>query len=234
LKTLVTTDLLRAISEAFGIRCVETLTGFKYIAAKLRRYEEIAAKDPMDRRLLVFAGEESHGSLSTDRVREKDGNAAALQLVETAGWAAGLGMNLLSLLDLLYRRFGFFAERLQTLTLEGADGPERRKRLLASFRQEPPNGPDGSPPCEAEDFGREDHWDADGELLPREEFLRFSFPGGARLAIRCSGTEPKVKFYLFYRAEAQDDLRALERRAQARISSWWQAIEAEVGRRLSR
>ena len=233
LKTLVTTDLLRSIAENYGVRCVETLTGFKYIAAKLRRYEEIAEKDPQDRRWLVFGGEESHGSLSTDRVREKDGNAAALQLVETAGWAAGQGMTLLGLLDLLYRRFGFFAERLETLTWEDADGPERRKQLLASFRRDPPGGPDGSPPCQVEDFGAEDHWDADGELLPREEFLRFSFPGEARLAIRCSGTEPKMKFYLFHRTEAQDDLRALEKQAETLLSSWWQTLDTEVGRRLS-
>ncbi|WP_051076253.1 phospho-sugar mutase [Verrucomicrobium sp. 3C] len=233
LKTLVTTDLLRSIAEAFGIRCVETLTGFKYIAAKLRRYEGIAARDPTNRPWLVFAGEESHGSLSTEQVREKDGNAAALQLIETAGWAAAQGMSLLGLLDFLYRRFGFFAERLQTLTLEGVDGAERRKRLFASFRQDPPMGPGGSLAFDAEDFGREDHWDADGELLPREEFLRFSFPEGERLAIRCSGTEPKIKFYLFHRTEAQDDLRSQERRAEARLSSWWQAVKAEVDRRLS-
>ncbi|MGD9895828.1 MAG: phospho-sugar mutase [Candidatus Methylacidiphilaceae bacterium] len=234
LKTLVTTELLRSIAAAFGVRCVETLTGFKYIAAKLRRYEEAEAQGANDRRRLVFAGEESHGSLSTDRVREKDGNAAALQLIETAGWAAMQGMSLPGLLDSLYRRFGFFAEKLQALMLEGMDGAEQRRRLLASFRQDPPSGPDGSPPCKTEDFGREDHWDADGELLPREEFLRFSFPEGARLAIRCSGTEPKIKFYLFHRSEAEEDLRAQEERTEALLSSWWRTIEAEAGARLSR
>ncbi len=234
LKTFVTTDLLRAIAEAFEVRCVETLTGFKYIAAKLRRYEEIAAGDPQDRRWLVFGGEESHGSLATDRVREKDGNAAALQLVEAAGWAAREGKTLLGLLDSLYRRFGFFAERLESLTLESADGSERRNRLLLSFRQTPPVGTAGGPPVDTEDFDRENHWDADGDLLPREAFLRFSFPGEERLAIRCSGTEPKIKFYLFHRAEAEDDLRAQEKRAEARLSSWWQTIKAEVESRLSR
>ncbi|VVM04660.1 phosphoglucomutase [Methylacidimicrobium cyclopophantes] len=234
LKTLVTTDLLRSIAEAFGLRCVETLTGFKYLAAKLRRYEEMAEKDPRSRRFLVFGGEESHGSLSTDRVREKDGNAAALQLVEAAGWAADRGMTLLDLLDALYRRFGFFAEELHTLALEGPGGSERRRRLLASFRETPPAGPDGAPPILTEDFGREDHWDADGELLPKEEFLRFSFPPGARLAVRCSGTEPKIKFYLFHRSEAEEDLRAQEGRTQAMISSWWRTLETDVGLRLSR
>ena len=234
LKTFVTTDLLRSIAEAFGVRCVETLTGFKYIAAKLRRYEEIATKDPKDRRWLVFGGEESHGSLSTDRVREKDGNAAALQLLEAAGWAAGQGLSLLGLLDSLYRRFGFFAEKLETLALEGADGSERRNRLLESFRQAPPGGPDGKPPASVEDFGRGDHRDADGELLPKEDFLLFSFAGTARLAIRCSGTEPKIKFYLFHRAAAEADLRAQEGRAEALLSSWWRILKAEAGPRLSR
>ncbi|CAB4242628.1 Phosphomannomutase [Methylacidimicrobium sp. AP8] len=234
LKTFVTTDLLRAIAESFGVRCVETLTGFKHIAAKLRRYEEIAAKNPQDRRRLIFGGEESHGCLCTDRVREKDGSAAALQLVEAAGWAARDGKTLPGLLDWLYRRFGFFAERLHTLTLEGTDGSRKRNELLASFREAPPRGPGGDPPVGTEDFETEDHWDADGELLPREPFLRFSFRGGERLAVRCSGTEPKLKFYLFHQAGAEHDLRAQEERVEARLAAWWRAIAADAQSRLSR
>nr|MDQ2869047.1 phospho-sugar mutase [Verrucomicrobiota bacterium] len=152
IKTFVTTDLQRAIAEKFGLRCVETLTGFKYIGAKLGKYENALADggdyrslseaETRRRRLAessfyIFGGEESYGYSGADFVRDKDGNGAALMVCEVASFAKSQGQTLDELLDEIYREFGYFEEKNGALAFEGADGAEKIRRLLASYEEKP-------------------------------------------------------------------------------------------------
>src|SRR5205814_9684653 len=146
----------KAIAEKFGLRCVETLTGFKYIGAKLRKYEcaipessrenyvQLSEKETRDLRLkhsslYVFGGEESYGYSGGDFVRDKDGNGAAIMFCEVAAYAKSRGLTVGALLDEIFAEFGYFQEYTGSLTFEGAEGAETIKRLLSSYVSKPPN-----------------------------------------------------------------------------------------------
>src|SRR6476619_2057354 len=150
IKTIVTTDLQNAIADHYGVRCVETLPGFKYIGAKLANYErEIPEQlrrsyadlaESETRRLrfayssfYVFGGEESYGYSGADCVRDKDGNGAAIMFCEVAAYAKSKGLTISALLDEIFAEFGYFEEYTGSLTFEGAEGAETIKRLLASY-----------------------------------------------------------------------------------------------------
>ncbi len=144
IKTFVTTDLQKAIAEKFGLRTVETLTGFKYIGEKLGKYEEqIPAELRKDYRqlsedatrdlrikyssLYVFGGEESYGYSGSDFVRDKDGNSAAVMIAEVAAYAKSQGLTLVGLLDNIYREYGYYLERGESLTMEARKVPPRSR-----------------------------------------------------------------------------------------------------------
>jgi phosphoglucomutase len=247
IKTFVTTDLQKAIAAAYGIKCVETLTGFKYIGGKLRDYElQTGAEDydalPFaDRRALqlekgtffIFGGEESYGYSGGDSVRDKDGNAAAIMLVEAAAWAKAKGQTLLDYLDDIYRRFGFFTEKLGTLTFEGAKGALQIQSLLASYRATPPAAFLGRKVTRVDDFGTQDFQDVDGKEIPKETMLLFHLADGSRIAVRGSGTEPKIKFYFFAQAPAAQDLAAAKAERRAFLDQLWEAVQTDVKARTA-
>ena len=175
-KTFVTTELQRRIADSFGVGCVDTLTGFKYIAGKLRKYEEaIPAAKKGDYRLLdeaatralrleysrffVFGGEESYGYLGSDAVRDKDANGATLMFAEVAAYAKSTGRTLPELLDDLYATFGYHQELGKSLVLEGADGAAKIQALADSYASQPPAEVDGSAVARLRDFAREDLFD---------------------------------------------------------------------------
>jgi phosphoglucomutase len=255
LKTFVTSPLLDAIAHGHGARSVNTLTGFKWMGAKLRRYDEalhaalvaagvarspteIAALPARERAALhlrhsawvAFAAEESYGCLAGDAVRDKDGNIAALLCVELAAWLKEKGLTARGALDLLYLRHGFHLEALRTLTFEGAKGVVQIKRILASLRTDVPVALGGRPVASVSDFLRGDSLDEDGEPVPREDFLLYDLTGGWRLAIRGSGTEPKLKIYFFARepAPSPDALPAVKAAVQSRLESWMEAVLQET------
>ncbi len=220
IKTFVTTDLQRAIAEHYGVRLIETLTGFKYIGQKLGQYERAL---PAERRegyrhqpesetraarleassFYVFGGEESYGYSGADFVRDKDGNGAALMFAEVAAHAKSRGLTLPELLDEVYAQFGFYLEKLGTLTLEGADGAAKIQRLLASYESAPPTEVAGRAVAGVKDFARDTFHDADGTEIPKEKMWMFELADGGRVAVRGSGTEPKIKYYLFARREPE-------------------------------
>ncbi len=214
IKTFVTTDLQKAIAAHYGVRCIETLTGFKYIGQKLGIYEnELPAwaregyrqKPESETRALrlkessyyVFGGEESYGYSGADFVRDKDGNGAAVMFSEVAAYAKSRGIALTQLLDEIYAKFGFYLEKLGTLTLEGADGAAKIQRLLASYVSNPPPDLNGRAVSGVKNFETETFHDADGLEIPKEKMLMFELADGGRVAVRGSGTEPKIKYYLF-------------------------------------
>jgi phosphoglucomutase len=246
IKTFVTTDLQKTMAEKNGLKCVETLTGFKYIGEKLRNYEEEAGLQGQDalpaiqRRAVllekssffVFGGEESYGYSGGDYVRDKDGNAAALMFAEAAAEAKVNGKTLLDVLDEIYRQYGFYTEKLGTLTFEGAAGAAQIKKLLESYRSTPPQVYQGKRVVRIQDFERETFKDVDGKVIPKEMMLIFHLEDGCRMAVRGSGTEPKIKFYFFAKADAQGDLSAVKSACKSSLESWWKEVQEDVKKRV--
>lgn len=231
IKTFVTSPLWDAIAEKNGVRCVNALTGFKWIGAKLEKYQRAVEKSvpgymslPWRERaaaqlsagtFFVFGGEESYGYLHSDSVRDKDGNAAALMVVEMASWAKLKGMTLPEFLDSIYRDYGYYLESLLNVVLEGAAGAAQIKRILASLRENPPKEILGSKVVDFKDFGRDLIKDCDGDVIPKEDFYFFTLENGMKIAVRGSGTEPKIKFYIFATSAKTDLAEAKAEAAKA-------------------
>jgi phosphoglucomutase len=255
IKTFVTTDLQKAIAAKHGLRCVETLTGFKYIGEKLGKYEAAipAAARANYRKLseeqtralrlkhstfYVAGGEESYGYSAHDFVRDKDGNAAVLLFAEVAAWAKSRGMTIDQLLDEIYAEYGFYWENNGTLTFEGADGAAKIAKLAASYSKTPPKAMDGAKVTGLRDFSARAFKDVEGDPIPKEKMVIFDLSDGRRVAVRPSGTEPKIKFYMFVRRDPKSgrfhpgELGPVKIEARASLEALWQWIQADVKRRL--
>jgi phosphoglucomutase len=247
IKTFVTTDLQKAIAEHFGVGCIETLTGFKYIGEKMHDYEK-AHGDPAfaklsgaaqrsaaleKSRFVIFGGEESYGYTGGDYVRDKDANAAVLMFAEVAAWAKSKGQTLAEYLNQIYREMGYYTEKLGTLTFEGASGAAQIQKLLASVRSSPPPAYQGQAVTGVDDFGLQDFVDADGKKIPKETMLLFHMADGSRMVVRGSGTEPKIKFYFLTRADASGDLDAIKKERKAFLESWWTEVQEDVKKRVA-
>jgi len=249
-KSLVTTPLVAAICARHGVRCVETLVGFKWIARKLEQWRlrlvEGAGPDapalPLRRRaplalrhstLFLLGAEESYGYLADDAVRDKDANATVVMLCEFAALLRSRGRTLLDALDALHLRHGAHHEDLLNLSFEGAEGAACIRRIVASWRATPPASVDGSKVVRLTDYERDTVLDAEGERVPPEEFILAELADGRRVAVRASGTEPKVKFYSFAQAAVvdADDLVAARARARAAALSLRAWLETDAKRR---
>lgn len=251
IKTLVTTELQQAIADDFGVPIINTLTGFKYIAEKLGKYERavpaakcgdygsLSAEESRDLRLefsrfFIFGGEESYGYLGNDAVRDKDANGAALMFAELAAYAKSVDKSILQLLDEIYEKYGYHLEVGKALVMEGAEGAAQIKHLAADYAKNPPAELDGSAVVAVKDYGSQDFYDIEGDLLPRENMLIVELADGRRFAIRPSGTEPKIKFYLFGKDGANaSDLAASKDSVRASLDGLWSALEADAQARLS-
>jgi phosphoglucomutase len=250
-KTFVTTELQRAIADKYGIGVVDTLTGFKYIAEKLRKYEDAIPSDKkggdyrsLDEattralrleysRFFLFGGEESYGYLGCDFVRDKDGNGAAVMFAEVAAYAKSVGKSLATLLDDIFREFGYHEERGKALTMEGADGAAKIQKLAGTYSLNPPVEVDGSKVSRVRDFATQDLFDAEGDPLPKEKMLFVDLEDGRAFAVRPSGTEPKIKFYLYGKSAPSDDLAGSRFNVGASLDGLWAWIEADAKARLA-
>lgn len=244
-KTFVTTELQTAIADSFGVSVVDTLTGFKYIAAKLRKYEDAIPADKKGdyrslteeqtrklrlefSRFFVFGGEESYGYLGSDAVRDKDANGATLMFAEVAAYAKSVGKTLPELLDVLFAEFGYYLEIGKSLTMEGADGAAKIQALAGSYASSPPEVIDGSEVTRFRDFSAQDIYDQEGDLLPKEKMLFFDLADGRSFAVRPSGTEPKIKFYLYGKSAIGGDLAVSKKMVADHLASLWKWIEADA------
>jgi phosphoglucomutase len=240
IKTFVTTDLQKAIADYYGIPCVETLTGFKYIGAKLAKYEraipeqlrqsyaDLAEAETRRLRLTyssfyVFGGEESYGYSGADFVRDKDGNGAVIMFCELAAYAKSSGQTVDQLLDEIYAQFGYFSEKTSSLVFEGAEGADKIASLMKSYATDPVGEILGSRVANIRNFETDEIKDIEGDVIPNTKMLMLELEDGTRIAVRPSGTEPKIKYYLF----AQRHL-AKEKLSAADL----ERIKAEVGRHL--
>ncbi len=256
IKTFVTTDLQKAIAEKAGLRCVETLTGFKYIGEKLRKYEEAIPAalrenyqelpEDVTRRLrlehsslYVFGGEESYGYSGSDFVRDKDGNSAAVMIAEVAAYAKSTGQTLTGLLDKIYCEFGYFLERGESLTMDGAEGAAQIKRLVDSYAANPPHEIDGSAVASIRNFATDTIHDAEGDKIPAEAMLMITLADERRVAVRPSGTEPKIKYYMFGAEKPaagqsfeESELQAIKPRVAASLDRLWAFLKKDASERL--
>ncbi|WP_205760943.1 phospho-sugar mutase [Luteolibacter luteus] len=249
-KTYVTTELQRAIADKFGIGVVDTLTGFKYIAEKLRKYEDAIPADKkgdyrsLDEattralrleysRFFLFGGEESYGYLGCDFVRDKDGNGAAVMFAEVAAYAKSVGKTLACLLDDIFREYGYHEERGKSIVMEGADGAMKISALATSYSRNPPTEIDGSAVSNIRDFATQDLFDAEGDALPKEKMLFVDLEDGRSFAVRPSGTEPKIKYYLYGKSAPTDDLLGARTKVGGSLDTLWAWIEADAKARLA-
>ncbi len=247
-KTFVTTELQRAIADGFGVGIVDTLTGFKYIAGKLRKYEEAIPADKKGdyrslseeqtrllrleySRFFVFGGEESYGYLGSDSVRDKDANGATLMFAEVAAYAKSAGKTVPELLDEIYQKYGYHLEIGRSLVMEGADGAAKIQALANSYAENPPEVVDDSRVVRVRDFAKQDLFDQEGDLLPKEKMLFVDLEDGRSFAVRPSGTEPKIKFYLFGRALPGGDLSGAKAAVRNGLDRLWVWIESDAAGR---
>lgn len=247
-KTFVTTELQRSIADGFGVGVVDTLTGFKYIAGKLRKYEEAIPADKKGdyrslteeqtrqlrleySRFFVFGGEESYGYLGSDAVRDKDANGATLMFAEVAAYAKSVGKTIPELLDEIYSEFGYYLEIGKSLVMEGADGAAKIQALAASYAENPPTEVDGSAVFRVRDFAKQDIFDQEGDLIPKEKMLFVDLEDGRSFAVRPSGTEPKIKFYLYGKGDPAGDLAGIKAKVRDSLASLWSWIEADAATR---
>ncbi len=254
IKTLVTTDLQKAIAAKHGLRCVETLTGFKYIGAKLRKYEEAipaslrAGYRQMDETttralrlehssFYVFGGEESYGYSGSDFVRDKDANGSVVMFAEVAAYAKSQGITLDQLLDKIYLEYGFYLERGASLVFEGADGAAKIRRLAESYATSPPAMIGGLDVSQVINYAAGEVRDIEGDILPSEKMIEFRLANGWRCNVRPSGTEPKIKYYLFASVPPgslnPNSLAEVKSETSARLDALWRAIESDAHARLA-
>ena len=257
LKTFVTSPMQDAIAAKFGINCVNTLTGFKWISAKLNKYEnalpadirakyrDLTAAESRAARLehskfLVFGGEESYGYMGDDFSRDKDGNGAVVMFAELAAYAASKGLTVAGLLDEVYCDIGFFMERNESVVFEGAAGAAQIQKLADSYGANPPKEVDGSAVISVRDFRKPGIVDEEGEAVSTEKMLFVDLADGRSFAVRPSGTEPKIKYYMFGRqtpAAGQKltaaELAAAKEKVSASLASMWEKLRADIDVRLA-
>jgi len=190
--TIVSTPMMQAMADAYGIECKTSLTGFKWIAKMIRDFPN---------QHFIGGGEESFGFMVGDFVRDKDAVTSTLLACEIAAWAKAEGSSFYNELMRSYVDFGCYRERLVSLVRKGMDGAEEISRMMRSFRQDPPTSLDGSPIIRIDDYQESTSRDtrvgsANPIDLPKSNVLIYTTEDGTRLAARPSGTEPKIKFYV--------------------------------------
>jgi phosphoglucomutase len=257
IKTFVTTDLQKAIAEHYGLRCVETLTGFKYIGAKLGNYEraipqhlrqnyvDLSEEETRKLRLehssfYVFGGEESYGYSGADFVRDKDGNGAVIMFCEVAAYAKAHGKTIDELLDDIYSEFGYFAEKNGSLVFEGAEGATKIARLIKSYATDPFPEVLGSKVTSIRNFESDKIEDAENDQIPKEKMLMFELQDGTRIAVRPSGTEPKIKYYLFAHRRPEKgkfdsvELNQIKTEVKEKLDRLWDWLQRDAQSRLTK
>ncbi|MEM1295107.1 MAG: phospho-sugar mutase [Verrucomicrobiota bacterium] len=249
-KTYVTSPLQDAIAAGFGINCVNTLTGFKYIGEKLRKYEELIPEEDRknyrdlsqegtrDLRLkhsqfFVFGGEESYGYLADDGLRDKDGNGAVVMFAEVAAYAKSKGVTLVELLDQIYEEFGYYLERAESIYMEGADGAAKIQKLANSYCDNPPSSVADTPVANVRNFFNGDIVDAEGDQLPAEKMVIIELEDGRSFAVRPSGTEPKIKYYLFGNQKDVSHLDSAKASVSEALDQMWSWIQKDIDSRVS-
>lgn len=193
-KTIVTTETVKAIAEANNIKMYDCYTGFKWIASVIR---ELEGKDRY-----IGGGEESYGFLAEDFARDKDAVSAVSLMAEAAAWAKEKGMNFIQMLQDIYVKYGFSREAGISLVRKGKSGAEEIQAIMKQFRENPPKAIAGSAIEVIKDYADLSIKNGAGEVTGKLDFpvtsnvLQFFTADGTKISVRPSGTEPKIKFYV--------------------------------------
>ena len=214
-KSIVSTDLVTKIAESYGATMFNVLTGFKFIAEKIQEFEE------KHNHTYMMGFEESFGYLITPFVRDKDAIQAVLVVAELAAYYRSRGLTLADGIEEIYKEYGYYAEKTISVTLSGVDGAEQIKAIMAKFRNNAPKEWNVTTITVVEDFKAQTSTAADGTVTalttPPSDVLKYTLADGSWIAVRPSGTEPKIKFYIAVVGESNED-------SQAKIAN----IEAEI------
>jgi len=219
LKTIVTSEIGRAIAEHYGLTTLDTLTGFKFIGEKIKEYEQTKQYT------FQFGYEESYGYLIGDFVRDKDAVQAALFVTEVAAYYKSKGQSLYDGLQEIFKKYGYYKESLQSLTLKGKDGAEQIARILETFRAQPPRELAGVEIVSVEDYKISVKTDLklgteSAIELPKSNVLKYFLANGAWFCVRPSGTEPKCKFYFAVRGETDKESEQRLKELQQSVMSY--------------
>jgi phosphoglucomutase len=205
LKTIVTSEIGRKIAQDYKLDTIDVLTGFKFIAEKIKEYESTGEHT------FLFGYEESYGYLIGDFARDKDAVQAALLAVEVCAFYKKQGMSLYEGLMQVFEKYGYYQEGLRSLTLKGKEGAEQIQRILASFRTEPIKQLGDLTLAMSEDYltGIRQTSNGDEKIdLPKSNVLKYTFTDGSWVCLRPSGTEPKVKFYFGVNSTSLEESRS--------------------------
>lgn len=214
-KSIVSTDLVTKIAESYGATMFNVLTGFKFIAEKIQEFEE------KHNHTYMMGFEESFGYLIKPFVRDKDAIQAVLVVAELAAYYRSRGLTLADGIEEIYKEYGYYAEKTISVTLSGVDGAEQIKAIMAKFRNNAPTKWNATAITVVEDFKAQTATVADGTVTnlttPPSDVLKYTLADGSWIAVRPSGTEPKIKFYIAVVGETNEE-------SQAKIAN----IEAEI------
>lgn len=214
-KSIVSTDLVTKIAESYGATIFNVLTGFKFIAEKIQEFEE------KHNHTYMMGFEESFGYLIKPFVRDKDAIQAVLVVAELAAYYRSRGLTLADGIEEIYKEYGYYAEKTISVTLSGVDGAEQIKAIMAKFRNNAPTEWNATAITVVEDFKAQTATVADGTVTnlttPPSDVLKYTLADGSWIAVRPSGTEPKIKFYIAVVGETNEE-------SQAKIAN----IEAEI------
>ncbi|SNL34814.1 phosphomannomutase [Streptococcus pneumoniae] len=214
-KSIVSTDLVTKIAESYGATMFNVLTGFKFIAEKIQEFEE------KHNHTYMMGFEESFGYLIKPFVRDKDPIQAVLVVAELAAYYRSRGLTLADGIEEIYKEYGYYAEKTISVTLSGVDGAEQIKEIMAKFRNNAPKEWNATAITVVEDFKAQTATVADGTVTnlttPPSDVLKYTLADGSWIAVRPSGTEPKIKFYIAVVGETNEE-------SQAKIAN----IEAEI------
>ena len=217
LKSLVTTEMARAAAEANGVACFDTFTGFKFLAEKIKQFEQTGSHQ------YLFAFEESYGYLAGDYARDKDAVTASMLIAEMAAYYRTKGMTLYDAMQTMYEKYGYYTEQTISITMPGVAGLERMKELMAELREKPLTAVAGYQVEYIRDYqpgvrtcvscGKTEQMELSGQNV-----LYYELEGGTSFIIRPSGTEPKVKVYIMAKADskAASDAKVAELAAAAK------------------
>lgn len=203
LKSIVSTDLVAHIAESYDVEMFNVLTGFKFIAEKIQEFEDTGSHTYM------FGFEESFGYLIKPFVRDKDAIQALLLVCEVAAYYKSLGKTLYDGIQDIYAEYGHFKEKTISLTLEGIDGSAQIKEIMTNFRDNAPSKFAGLEVLLTEDFKEQTATSHTGKVekltTPPSDVLKYHLEDGSWIAVRPSGTEPKIKFYLAVIGETDEE-----------------------------
>ncbi|KEQ39800.1 phosphoglucomutase/phosphomannomutase, C-terminal domain protein [Streptococcus mitis] len=214
-KSIVSTDLVTKIAESYGATMFNVLTGFKFIAEKIQEFEE------KHNHTYMMGFEESFGYLIKPFVRDKDAIQAVLVVAELAAYYRSRGLTLADGIEEIYKEYGYYAEKTISVTLSGVDGAEQIKAIMAKFRNNAPKEWNTTAITVVEDFKAQTATASDGTVTnlttPPSDVLKYTLADGSWIAVRPSGTEPKIKFYIAVVGETNEE-------SQAKIAN----IESEI------